>query len=141
MSPKCLWVSTFSTTRLLKYKLGCFGECSILVKTTFWVCLAESELKTIFYCSPHCQIFLSHYIAHILQIHILQISENKEVSSANSFTLLVKLSTISLIYIRKNNGPNIEPCEKFSNLMFDHWVKLFEIYHSESFWLIERNLY
>ena len=37
------------------------------------------------------------------------ISENKEVSSANSFTLLFKLLVRPLIYTRKNNGPKIEP--------------------------------
>ena len=39
-----------------------------------------------------------------------QISENKEVSSVNSFTLVFKLSLRSLMHIRKNNGHNIEPC-------------------------------
>ena len=37
-------------------------------------------------------------------------SLKKELSSANGFILLCKLSLRSLIYIRKNNGPNIESC-------------------------------
>ena len=34
--------------------------------------------------------------------------ENREVSSAKSFGFVIKLSDKSLMYIRKNNGPNIE---------------------------------
>ena len=35
--------------------------------------------------------------------------ENREVSLAKSFGFVIKLLDKSLMYIRKNNGPNIEP--------------------------------
>ena len=109
-SLKFNFLSSFSTTRLSKYKSRCFGECDFLEKITSWACLVRSGLKTIFYCLAHSRIFLKSLFSTFAVSKGSQISENKEVSSANNLTLLFKLCVRSLIYIRKNNGPNIEPC-------------------------------
>ena len=110
--PKCFWVFTFSSTRLLKYKSGCFEECDCLEKITSWAYLVGSGLKTIFHCSVHSRIFLKSLFSTLFRLvsKRWQISENKEISSANSFTLLFKLSFGSLINTWKSKGPNIEPC-------------------------------
>ena len=39
------------------------------------------------------------------------ITENKDVSSANSLAFEDNPSDKSLIYIKNNNGPSMEPCE------------------------------
>ena len=110
LSSNCFWVFTFSTTRLLKYKSRCFGECDFLEKITSWACLYGSGSKTIFHCSAHSQIFLKSLFSTFAVSKWSQISENKEVSSVNNLTLLFRLFVTPLIYIRKNNGPNIEHC-------------------------------
>ena len=40
---------------------------------------------------------------------LLQVKE-RDVSSAKMRVMLSKLSAMSFIYIRKNNGPKTEPC-------------------------------
>ena len=65
LSPKCFGLFTFSTTRPLKYKSGCFGECDFLEKITSSACLVESGLKTAFHCSAHSRIFISHCLVHL----------------------------------------------------------------------------
>ena len=73
--------------------------------------LVGSGLKAIFHCLAHSQTFLKSLFSAAAVSKELQIPENKEVSSANSFTLLFKLSARSVIYIYKEkNVPNIEPC-------------------------------
>ena len=99
LSLKCFWVFAFPTTRLLKYKSGCFGECAFLEKITSWACLLGSRLKTIFHCSAHSRSFLKSLFSTFAVSKGSKISENKEVSSANNLTLLFKLSVRSLIYI------------------------------------------
>ena len=96
LSPKCFWVFTFSTTRLLKYKSGCFVECDFLKNIISWACLLGSGLKTIFHCSAYSWIFLKSLFSTFAVSKGSQISENKEVLSANSFTLLFKLFVRSL---------------------------------------------
>ena len=124
-SLKFNFLSSFSTTRLSKYKSRCFGERDFLEKITSWACLVRSGLKTIFYCLAHSRIFLKSLFSTFAVSKGSQISENKVVSSANNLTLLFKLCVRSLIYIRKNNGPNIEPCGAPA------WIVIFEKEHRD----------
>ena len=52
-------------------------------------------------------ISLCSWLAEILGSYTV---ENNDVSSANSFTVDCKFSGRSFMYIRKKNGPKIEPC-------------------------------
>ena len=47
------------------------------------------------------------------------ITENSDVSSANSFSLDLKLSVKSFVYIRKNNGSSTEPCRTPDSIAVD----------------------
>ena len=63
-----------------------------------------------FHRSAYSRIFLKSLFSTFADSEGSQISENKEVSSANSFTLLFKLFVRSLMYKRENNGPKIKTC-------------------------------
>lgn len=65
---------------------------------TCWACFVWSGLKDIFYWYAHLQIILRSSLALIAEILLRSwVIENRDVSSANSFTL----SNASLIKIRK----------------------------------------
>ena len=82
----------------------------IVEKIAFWACIVESGWKTIFHCSAHLRIyFLSHFFSLFAVSKESYISETK-VTSASNFAWLWKLFVISLIYVRKNKVPKIEPC-------------------------------
>ena len=63
-----------------------------------------------FHRSAYSQIFLKSLFSTFADSKGSQISENKEVLSANSLTLLFKLFGRSLMYIMESNGPKIKPC-------------------------------
>ena len=45
-------------------------------------------------------------------------SENKDVSSANIFTIVSRLAGKSLIKIKKSKGPRMDPCGTPANISF-----------------------
>ena len=96
LSPKCFWIFTFSTTRLLKNKSGCFGEYDYLEKITSWACLVVSGLKAIFHCSAHSPFFLKSLFSTFAVSKESQIFEDKEVSFLPGMlhTLYNRLSNI-----------------------------------------------
>ena len=68
--------------------------------------------------------------------NVSQISENKQVLPENNFTLLFKLFVWSLIYTRKSNDPEIQPCGALELIVPQSHVWLlsvtFQIYYSKS---------
>ena len=96
LSFKCSLKFSFSSSLSHKRFLGfhkseCFCGCDFLENITSRACLVGSGLKTIFHCSAHTQIFLKSWFSTFAVSKGSQISENKEVPSANSSTLLFKL--------------------------------------------------
>ena len=63
---------------------------------------------------------LSSWLAEILGSHTV---ESNDVSSANNFTVDCKFSERSFMYIRKSNGPKMEPCGTPASTddQVEHW--------------------
>ena len=57
----------------------------------------------------HSEKFFSDHSSWLGEILGLYMLENNDVSSANSFTVDCKFSGRLFMYIRKSNGPKIEP--------------------------------
>ena len=55
-------------------------------------------------------IFLRSYLSSFADTFTSWVTENKNISSVNSLTLNDALSDKSLVSIRNNNGPKIDPC-------------------------------
>ena len=82
---------------------------SFLEKITSWACLLGSGLKLIFHWKAHCFILERSLLSSKVVITETWITEKREISSAKSLVLEDKPSDKSLIYIKNNNGPRMEP--------------------------------
>ena len=76
---------------------------------TSWACFLGSELKLIFHWNAHLFIFAKSLFSSRAEVLLSWITENKDVSSANSLAFEGNPSDKSLIYIKNNNGPVMEP--------------------------------
>ena len=79
------------------------------MKITSWACLVGSELNLIFHWKPQLFIFIKSLFKSFTVEFVLWTTENREVSSANNLGFEVKPSGKSLIQIRKNNRPRVDP--------------------------------
>ena len=75
---------------------------------TSCACLFGSGLKLIFHRKTHLFIFAKSLFSLRADVLLSWITENKDVSSANSLAFEGNPSHKSLIYIKNNNGPSIE---------------------------------
>ena len=107
--------------------LKVIDECLILTvfleNITSCTCLYRSGLKVIFHLYAQWGFFfrsLSSWLALILGWYTV---ESNDVSSANNLTVDCKLSERSFMYIRKSNGPKIEPSGTPANTddQLKHW--------------------
>ena len=108
--PRCLCESVDEITLLLNVRTGSWVTQRFLEKTISLACFEGSGLNDIFHLKAQLDIkFRSslHSIAECLSLSFK--TENIDVSSANIFILDWIPSGISLIKIRKNSGPNVEP--------------------------------
>ena len=117
----------------LKVIAGWLTLTVFLENITSCACLERSGLKVIFHFYVQWKKFfrpLSSWLAEILGSYTV---EDNDVSSANSFTVDSKFSGRSFMYIRKSNGPKIEPCGTQLVLMTsqytDHYILLVAIYY------------
>ena len=78
---------------------------------TSWVCFEDSRLKLIFHWKAHSLTLFKSQFKSQEDAAVSQTTGNSEVSLANSFRFVDRLSGKSLIYIRNSNGPRIEPSE------------------------------
>ena len=77
---------------------------------TFWACLVVSRLKFIFYWVAHLLILTRSLFRLFPDVWVSWcITENKDVSSAKSFALDERPSLRSLMQIKNNKGPRMEP--------------------------------
>ena len=75
---------------------------------TSCACFLGSGLKLIFHWNAHLFIFAKSLFSSRAEIKS-QTTENKDVSSASSLVFEDNPSEKSLIYIKNNNGPSMEP--------------------------------
>ena len=95
--PKCLWELTWDTTLLLKTSSGWILLFIFRINITSWVCLLRSGLKLIFHWKAKLLICLRSSFSFSAGRFTSWVTENKDVSSANSLTLDGKLLDKSLI--------------------------------------------
>ena len=79
-------------------------------KITFFVCLVRPGLNDIFQLKSQSRIFTKSLFSLEEETLALFTTEKREVSSANSLTVVVRPRGRSLIQMRRNNGPRTEPC-------------------------------
>ena len=79
-------------------------------KITSFACLVGYGLNDIFQMKAQSRIFTKSLFSLEAEIVALHTTENREASSANSLTLVVKPKGKSLMSMRKNNVPRTEPC-------------------------------
>ena len=80
------------------------------LKITSWACLDRSGSKDIFHLLAQ-RLTLSRALLSFFKVLIESRTTKNQVSTSKSFTLDSRLSDISLIYIKKHNGPRTEPWE------------------------------
>ena len=88
-----------------------WGSLFFLLNIISWTCLLGSELKFIFHLKAQLPIFSKSSLRSLGEVLISLITENIEVSSANNLHSLLRPSDKSLIYIKDNKGPGIDPWE------------------------------
>lgn len=115
-NPKCLWCDTSLIFCPFKYKSGCrvrFRLVLIVMLSVFW------GLKVTNHWLDHLWILSRSLFNVLLAMTGLSTIMYKVVSSANNLIVDLMSNTISFIYTRNNNGPNIEPwgTPAFTSLM------------------------
>ena len=112
MIPRCFW-DTVCITLLLLLLLNTIGGCNIILdfrlKMTFCACFLGSGLKLIFHWNAHLVFFVKSLFSSRVEVLLSWITENKDVLSAKSLVFEDNPSDKSLIYIKNNNGPSMEP--------------------------------
>ena len=107
--PKCFWKSTLLTGMLLKNIFESIFLVVFLLKMTSSTCFVGSGLKLIFHWNAHLFISFRSLFRLLAVLSGALIVENRDVLSANNSGLHGRLSYQSLMYIRNQSGPNIEP--------------------------------
>ena len=104
---------------------------------TSWACSVGSGLKDIFYSNAHSDIFWRSELRLLAEELTSRTVEKIDVSSAKIFTFEVILSERSLMYIKKERGPGIEPWRTpaLTLVHSDDWPLkgLFEIFFLKNF--------
>ena len=104
--PKCFWVIDRVTMLLLKINEG---WDDLQEKRTSWACLLGSGLKLIFNWKTQLCILFKSSFKFFADKSLSNITEKRDVSSANSLGFETRFSDKSFIHIKKSSGPRIEP--------------------------------
>ena len=99
VTPKYFWEKAWLTLLLLKTKDRCGSFFMLQVKIFSWACLLRPGLKVIFYWKTHLLIFFRLSFNSLAEAFTSWTTENKDVSSAKSFTFEDKSSAKLLIKI------------------------------------------
>ena len=119
--PWCLWDSVL----WLQFKDGWLVFWSFRLKITSWAYLVGSGLKFIFHWNAQVLILVKSLFNLLADLVIFSNIENSDVSSSNNFALDAKSWDKSFMYIRKSNGPNIEPVYHLVVFMLSlTWISL-----------------
>ena len=110
MIPRCSWDLVCITLLLLNTSGGCEIALDFRLKVTSCASFLWSVLKLIFHWKAHLFIFAKSLFSSRAEVLLSWITENKDLSSANSLTFEDNPSDKSSIYIKDNNGPSMELC-------------------------------
>ena len=123
MIPRCLWDGACITLLLLNTSGGCDIALDFWLKMTSCACFFESGLKLIFHWNAHLFIFPKLLFSSRSEVLLSWITENKDMLSANNLAFEDNPSDKSLIYIKNNNGPSMDPWGT-PTLTSDQWETL-----------------
>ena len=101
----------FITLLLSNTSGGCDIVLDFCLKMTSCAWFFGSGLILIFHWKTHLLIFTKSLFCSRAEVLLSWITKNKDVPSANSLAFEGNPSDKSLIYIKNNNGPSIEPWE------------------------------
>ena len=120
MIPRCFWdvvcttllsaIKCYLVLLLLSASGGCDIALDFKLKMASSACFFGSGLKIIFHWNTYLFIFSKSLFSSKAEVLLSWITENKDVSSTNSLAFEDNPSDKSLIYIKNNNGPSMEPC-------------------------------
>ena len=110
LSPICFWFELSLISELWKNSGGCVVAFFFLEKIISCVCLVRYGLNEIFHWYAQPCIFNRSLLIVETEVCTQFTTLNKEVSSAKSSTSEFSPSGRSFIYMRKNSGPNTDPC-------------------------------
>ena len=108
ITPRCFWDNDWETLVLLNTNGGGYISFTLRLKMTSWACLVGSEIKFIFHWKTELFIIFKSLLRSFADAWVSCTTENEEVSSANSFTLVVRPSIRPLIWIKNNKEPRME---------------------------------
>ena len=97
ITPKCFWDDDWETQVLLNTNGDWYISFALWLKMTIWTCLVESGMKFILRWKAQLFIISMFLLRSFADVWVTCTNDNKEVSSANSFVLVVRHSTRSLI--------------------------------------------
>ena len=103
------WDDDWETLVLLNTNGGWYTSFASRLKMTSWACLVESVLKFVYHCKVQLFIIFKPLLRSFAGVWVSCTTGNKEVLSANSFTLVVRPSVRSLMQIKNIKEPRIEP--------------------------------
>ena len=123
MIPRCLCSVTFFTGMLLKRITGWSISCLFFERSNSTACFCGSGLNDILQLWAHWLINPRSWFMFSAAAFGSWTTVNNDVSSAKSLTLHFKSAVRSLIYTRKNNGPNIDPWGTPAKIspQLEHW--------------------
>ena len=105
--PKSFWVNYRVIILLSKINESWDDFWILWEKITSWACLLGSRLKLIFHCKP--QLFAMFKSSFKFFADLSNITEKRDVSSANILAFEPRFTEKSFIYIKKSSGLRIEP--------------------------------
>ena len=97
---------------IIKHWPGWFLFEVLRLKMILWACFVASGLKLIFHCRAHSFILERSLFNRLAESVILWTTENSDVSSIKCFAFEFESLGKSLMQIKNNKGPRIDPCEK-----------------------------
>lgn len=95
--PRCFWDKIWDALLLSNVSLECTALITLQLNATSWPCLLRSGLKRIFRQCTQLFIFSRSAFNLLIKLLWLRTMENKDLSSANSFTFDEKPCDKSLI--------------------------------------------
>ena len=95
--PRCFWDEDYETWRLLKNNSGWRIFFDFRLKMTSWACLLGSPLKFIFCWKSQLLILAKPLFSFFADVFMSSVTENKDVSSANSLSTENRLVTRSFM--------------------------------------------
>ena len=100
-----------------------FSSIFFLLNIISWTWLLGSGLKLILQWKAQLTVFCKASFSSLTEVLISWTTENRNVPSANSLHSILRPSDKSLIYIKNNKSPNIDPwgTSAWTSAQDEHW--------------------